>query len=61
MSEFLKQTTLFIAACYGFANFKSMGELRYKVWVAKISNKNLQSAQKLKLLPPATEAFVEHV
>ena len=38
-----------------------MIELRYKVWLAKMSNKNLQSAPKLKLLPPTTEAFVEHV
>ena len=49
-----------MTVCYGLANATNMSELCYKIWLGKMSNKNLQSTPKLKLLPPTTESVFEH-
>ena len=55
------QCTMFVTSCYGYPNQPDMTSLRYKVWTNKMSNHKLNSAPKLRILPPTTEAFDQYV
>ena len=59
--EVLQQSTSFIASCYGYHNENNMSSLRYKVWTNKTANRKLNSAPHLRVLPPTSEAFEQHV
>ena len=59
--EIMFESTAFIASCYGFQYESDMTSLRYKVWTNKMANHKLNSAPKLRVLPPTKEAFDEHV
>lgn len=56
------QATAFVASCYGHPSCESnTTALRYEVWLKKMSNHKLNSAPDLKVLPPTSEAFEQHV
>ena len=46
------QSVAFIASCYGHQNETDMTALRYQVWLGKMANHRLNSAPKLRVLPP---------
>ena len=50
-----------MAACYGFPDYSDMTRLRFAVWQHKMGNHKLNNAPELKVLPPTSEAFGEHV
>lgn len=55
------QSVAFIASCYGHQNESNMTALRYLVWIGKMANHRLNSAPELRVLPPTSEAFKQHV
>ena len=55
------QSVAFVASCYGHQNESNMTALRYLVWIGKMANHRLTSAPELRVLPPTTEAFEQHV
>ena len=59
--EVMQQCTAFISSCYGYPNENDMSSLRYRVWTNKTANHKLNSAPHLRVLPPTTEAFEQHV
>ena len=61
MGLVVEEATNFIAACYGSGNVPNMSTARYNIWTSKMANKKLTSAPSLKVLPPTTEAFQQHV
>jgi len=54
MTDIIAEATCFITACYG-------SPASAEVWTAKMCNSKLSSAPDLKVLPPTTEAFKQHV
>ena len=61
MNLVIKEATDFVAACYGARTVPNMSTARYNVWTSKMASKHLKSAPSLKMLPPTTEAFEQHV
>ena len=59
--EINNQCTSFITSCYGYPQETDMTSLRYMVWTNKMGNHKLNSAPQLRVLPPTTEAFEQHV
>ena len=39
----------------------NMTALRYRVWISKMANHRLNAALELRILPPTSEAFQQHV
>ncbi|KAK2153152.1 hypothetical protein LSH36_305g00040 [Paralvinella palmiformis] len=61
MDEVIEGSVRFIAACYGSHERTNMSAARYDIWTSKMANTKLTTALQLKILPPTTEAFGEHV
>ena len=61
MDSVVCQSVAFIASCYGYHNEMNMTALRYRVWINKMANHSLNSAPELRILPPASEAFLQQV
>ena len=58
--DILKQSMRFTAACYGYPDYESLSDLRYKVWITKTGNRTT-TAPKLCDLPPTNSAFEQNV
>ena len=61
MTSIETECVKFMSACYGLKSEESMTSARYKVWSTKMANCKLNAAPELKVLPPTTETFSEHV
>lgn len=61
IADIIAEATKFVASCYGFPRETDMTTLRYKVWTAKMGNHKLNTAPELRVLPPTSETFKEHV
>ena len=61
MVDVISEATKFISACYGYPGETSMTDLRFKVWSNKMGNCKLNLAPDLKVLPPTSKAFEQHV
>ena len=61
IDDVMPQCVSFIAACYGHQAESSMTAVRYKIWTHKMGNHKLNTALKLRVLPPTTEAYEQHV
>ena len=59
--DVLSEATKFVASCYGKSSQDQMSEVRYEVWLHRMSNKSSKQAVKLKSLPPTTVCFAENV
>lgn len=57
----LLQCIAFMASCYGHPKETNMTYLRYLTWVTKMGNHKLTSVPELRVLPPTTETFKQHV
>ena len=61
LSDFIKESTMFIAALYGQKYPQTMTEARCRTWKEKTGRANITSSSKLASLPPTTEAFTLNV
>ena len=57
LTNTVKESISFIAACYGHVEATSMTELLFKVWKHKTARANIVTATRLMALTPRTEAF----
>ena len=55
------QSVAFIASCFGYHNEMNMTALCYHVFISKMANHRLNAAPELRILPPTSEAFQQHV
>ena len=55
------QSIAFDASCYGHDNESNITALRYLICLKKMSNHKLNSSPELKVLPPTSEAFKQHI
>ena len=61
MDDIIKQSSSFIASCYGRDPELPYDEARYAAWLAKTGNKKARKVPDLKTLPPTSEALQEHI
>lgn len=61
MDEIIAEATPFIPAFYVSKDDGDMFDVRYAIWISKISSRKISVAPKLKTIPPTTERFTEHV
>ena len=61
MTEIISEATKFISVCYEYAGETNMTYLRFKVRLNEMGNCRLNSAPDLRVLPPTSKDFENHV